>query len=323
MIKVHTNTFTRVPNAALDDPSLTRADKQVLTAICRRMDNDTNVAKGVTYDYLVKSSGSGKSTVCTSLKTLVEKGYIVKTNTNGFKTANEYTVNFDVTYEVPEDTYSGQCVLSTLVKDVKAKVEVSGAKTAGEAVAENTGDVTMHEVVGEKRHWTTEEAIETPIVENKEETMVRKPIKRDSVKQDTPKTKKTLKKVGKKPVEKPTPAEKTTTPSKPMFSRGYDAAEKAIPPRGSSLCAWSGYDGTSLAERDSVRGPLKGGKRVYSVMGRKVTLVMQEDGETVNFMASAPTVDMIKYDILKYLKIPNYREDQWVTISDMIRRNTK
>ena len=146
--------------------------------------------------------------------------------------------------------------------------------------------------------------------------MVRKPIKRDSVKQDTTPAekpvKKTLKKVSKKPVEKST--------SKPMFTRGYTTP---LPKRNSDITEWSGYDGTALAERDGVRGPLKGGKRVYRVMGRKVTFVMQDDGETVNFMASEPTMDMIKYDIMKYLKIPDYTRDQWVTIYNTIRRNTK
>ena len=32
---------------------------------------------------------------------------------------------------------------------------------------------------------------------------------------------------------------------------------------------------------------------------------------------------MIKYDIMKYLKIPDYTRDQWVTIYNAIRRNTK
>lgn len=321
MIKVHTNLFTRVPNAALDDPSLSRADVMVLTAICRRMNNETLVATGVSYEYLVKSSGSGKTTVCKSINTLIEKGYLKKTVGKGFKQSNTYTVVFDVTYEVEDTSYTGQCVQNTLASD-QGDGEIpahEGAKDALDAFVNKTGEVTMHEVSGKKRHWTVSAKQDTPRTNNcdtvetpKEETkVVRKPIKRDvSVKQDTPTVKKKLTRTGKqKPAEKP------------IFTRGYAASPTPLPPRGADVTAWSGYDGTALAERDGVRGKLKAGKRIYTILGKKYTFVMQDDGETVNFMASEPTANMLKYDVLKYLKVPDYRRDQWKTIIDTLRRN--
>lgn len=149
-----------------------------------------------------------------------------------------------------------------------------------------------------------EEVIEAPIEEVKEETkVVRKPIKR------------TLKKV-----EKPTtPSTEKKPTSKPVFSRGYEnTTHTNIPGKNDPLTAWSGYDGTALAERDKTRGPLKGGKRVYTVLGQKFPMVMQEDGETVNLFASE--VKTFSPTVMRYFKIPHYTAEQWADIKKGAKR---
>lgn len=301
-IKVHTDLYIRVPMAAFDDPSLSRADFRVLTAICRQMNNETNVATNITYDYLVKTSGSGKTTVCNSIKTLIERGYIIKSNKNGYKTANQYKVNFDVTYEVDDTSTTGQYINTTLAADVESGKE--GATDALEVVCTDSGEVTMHEVKGQKRHWTVSKANGTQ--EDHSEKRTSKKLTR------------TLKKVSKKVEKTTTPAAKTT-PSKPVFSRGYDkTTHTTIPSKNDPLTAWSGYDGTALAERDKTRGPLKGGKRVYSVLGQKFTMVMMEDGETVNMFASE--VKTFSPTVMRYFKIPHYTEEQWADIKKGAKR---
>lgn len=296
-LKVRTDTYTRIPNAAIDDPAISKQHLRVLTAICRLMNNDTCVATGVTYDYLVKKSESSKTTVTKVVKDLIERGYLVKSNKGGMKTANSYKVIFDVTYEVPEDsdtyTYAGY----TMDKDM-------GPDRAKEVMGSDA-EVTMTEVIGQKRSWDVKEA---PIEAIKEEKpVIRKPVKR------------TLKKVEKTTTSSTTkPAEKKTT-SKPTFTRGYEnTTHTTIPSKDSPLVAWSGYDGTALAERDKTRGPLKGGKRVYTVYGQKFPMVMMEDGETVNMFASE--VKTFSPTVMRYFKIPHYTEEQWVEIKKGAKR---
>lgn len=277
---VKSDKFTQQARVAAYDKRLSAAEFRIYGVLCDRVLGDTNQVT-LNRNFLMKAVGCSATTLTTAIKHLMAYGYITSKKRNfDYMTGAEmaptyYLAAFDeVTAEVDE---------------------------ACEWVFKTKADVVTKEPLSPEIDTpTTEEVIEAPIEEVKEETpVVKKPIKR------------TLKKTG---TQKP-------TREKPIFTRGYAASPTQLPARGADVTEWSGYDGTALAERDGVRGKLKAGKRVYTILGKKYTFVMQDDGETVNFMASEPTANMLKYDILKYLKVPPYTKDQWKTIINTLRRN--
>lgn len=271
-MKVKSNKFSQAPRVLDYDRRLDLAARAVGHLLYDNTWKDTPYVITVSARFAMEAIGISRPTFYKAINTLMDTGYIVER----------------VSQTLADGTTT--CPKYTLAEMDGVEAEVS--------------DECMRRFKNDKEA-VIEEKVETPIVESKEESkVVKKPVKR------------TLKKVDKTtpPAEKqPSPKKvKPDTSKDSVFTRGYEnTSHTEIPKSGADITEWSGYDGTALAERDHVRGPLKNGKRVYTVRGKKYTIVMEKDGETANFFASE--IDF-KRDLLRYLRIPHYTRDQWIDI---------
>lgn len=290
-IKVTSDKFTQSARVALYDERLSTVEKVIVQALYDNTWGKTNEVMTLTSASLMKIAKCSNKTLYAALSHLEECGYILKRvqdtkNRHKGGATHYFMAEFDEVREVP--------VIEGLEWRFNADTKVSvDTDNTTESVSSDTNNT-------QTRCTNNCDTVETP----KEETkVVRKPIKR------------TLKKV-----EKPTtPSTEKKPTSKPVFSRGYEnTTHTNIPGKNDPLTAWSGYDGTALAERDKTRGPLKGGKRVYTVLGQKFPMVMQEDGETVNLFASE--VKTFSPTVMRYFKIPHYTAEQWADIKKGAKR---
>lgn len=287
-IKVTSDKFTQSARVALYDERLSTVEKVIVQALYDNTWGKTNEVMTLTSASLMKIAKCSNKTLYAALSHLEECGYILKRvqdtkNRHKGGATHYFMAEFDEVREVP--------VIEGLEWRFNADTKVSvDTNNTTESVSSDTDN--------------TETPIEAPIEAVKEEKpVVRKPVKR------------TLKKVEKTT----TPSTEKKTTSKPVFTHGYEnTTHTTIPNKNDPLTAWSGYDGTALAERDKTRGPLKGGKRVYTVYGQKFPMVMMEDGETVNLFASE--VKTFSPTVMRYFKIPHYTAEQWAEIKKGAKR---
>lgn len=235
-VTVRTDTYTRIPTAALHDPRLSRGDVAVLTAICEGMNNDTNINSYATLSYISKTARVNTNNASVSMRTLESYGYLTRLPKKHSKAPNEFKVNFDVSFAVTEcDPYFSTVENSygydhdgqPLPTDKKVEcVQLIGSKRTWNVSEKTHGKKNVSEEVYTPADTTEtaqpkEAPIEAPIEEVKEEKkVIRKPIKR-TVKKSAP--------VETPKVEREKPVKKLKKPS--TFSRGYDKAPIPAAPK--------------------------------------------------------------------------------------------
>lgn len=78
------NNFTMIDNAILNDQSLTTVHKMIYVALASFIDNKTRSCYP-SYGTLAEKAGCSRNTAITAMKTLVEKGYVIKVRKNDGK----------------------------------------------------------------------------------------------------------------------------------------------------------------------------------------------------------------------------------------------